>query len=122
MRGPGRAFLHEEAARAADCVPKGWRGTRIVRAPQALAMSAAQADRLGAFGGVHDLPQVGAAGARFEAGEPVVTVSAEAPDEAALCAVLNERAARVHALLSPLCLAQADAGLPAHAECLETVP
>lgn len=73
------------------------RGSEIVLAREALVLSDDGARALAAAGDCHDLP---AAGARFDAGDPVCSVSARAADAAAVAARLAARRQQLRAALA----------------------
>ena len=71
-------------------------GTEIVFAPRTTHLDAAAAARLAGFAACHDLP---AGATRFEAGDPVCSVTASGPDAARVCALLARGRDAVHQLL-----------------------
>jgi uncharacterized protein len=84
---------------AAPCHRPGVRGHRIVFAPHAGRLDAAQAARLADCTDCHDLP---AGPAQFARGEPVCSVSAEAADADAVNQRLRQRCAQVASRLTAL--------------------
>jgi predicted ATP-grasp superfamily ATP-dependent carboligase len=84
---PGRSSEGEPALR----------GTEIVFAQTALQLSAAQAAALAARSDCHDLP---AAGSRFEAGDPVCSISASGASVAAVRGALTDKRRTLRAALS----------------------
>lgn len=71
----------------------GWRGVETLFAPQACRIDAALVVAFAADPALHDLP---AEGTHFEAGQPVCSVSASAPDAASLALSLAERVQSIH--------------------------
>ncbi len=76
--------------------PAGARGTRIVFAERACEVDPGLADALGRSRRCHDAPM---AGTRLARGDPVCSVSAEAPDLREVAQVLERHVAQVHRLL-----------------------
>ena len=96
-----RACLHgelppEPTAARDDLATHAVAGTEIVFARRPLQLHAAAALRLAGFAGCHDLP---AGATRFEAGDPVCSVTATGPDAAQVRALLARGREAVHQLL-----------------------
>ncbi|HEY6513113.1 MAG TPA: ATP-grasp domain-containing protein, partial [Burkholderiaceae bacterium] len=75
-----RACLHDELP-AAPPPEAGVGGSEIVWAPRPLRLGEAAAAALAAWPGTHDLPH---AGTRFEAGDPLCSVTTRGPDAASV--------------------------------------
>ena len=95
-----RACLHDELPPDAFAESDGTvHGTEIVFATCATALAAASAQRLASLVGCHDLP---AAATRFDATDPVCSVSAQGETAAQVGALLDQRCATVHQFLETL--------------------
>jgi predicted ATP-grasp superfamily ATP-dependent carboligase len=99
----GLLRAHVEAVRgrlpvAAPRHRPGLRGTRVVFATAPGTIADALSDALAALPHVHDQPQ---GATSFAAGDPVCSVSAEAPGEDAVLRALDARAAEVARRLAP---------------------
>jgi predicted ATP-grasp superfamily ATP-dependent carboligase len=90
---PGWMWAHVQACLEGELPGQGAaagavNGHRIVFAPRPLRIDEATSDRLAVQPQVHDLPW---AGSRFEAGDPVCSISASGPDAAHVRTQLSQR-------------------------------
>ena len=92
------AACRDEPLPALPALAAGARGSEIVFAREAFALTEAQANTLDAAGDCHDLP---AAGTRFAAGDPVCSLSARAGDAEAVLAALTARRQQLRSSLVP---------------------
>jgi uncharacterized protein len=88
----------QAAERSAAAGPNAVRGTEIVFAPRRVSLDEAAAQRLAERAGCHDRP---AAATRFEAGDPVCSVSASGASAAQVRGLLQQGCAAVHQFLEP---------------------
>jgi uncharacterized protein len=93
------ACLHDELLRAEPAANEAVNGTEIVFARCPLQLDAPAAQRLAERAGCHDLP---AGAMRFDAGDPVCSVSASGTDAARVRCLLDHARDVVHHSLEPL--------------------
>lgn len=105
LYGPGlvadhvRARVQHELPQAQAAAVGGVRGTEIVFARRPLQLDERAARQLAERAECHDLP---AGAARFDAGDPVCSVSASGTDAAQVRGLLQQARDAVHHLLEPL--------------------